>query len=125
VPAEIAEETRQAVAPIFFDSAEADIREHHVRQLGPGEVQEVVRDDSVCTPLVERAIAHMRATNTVWGAQREGEQEVIVFRFGSYYAVSLTRVQTSDGTGLNVTTGWSPLVVFREGDLAYVHTFAH
>ncbi|HEX8362423.1 MAG TPA: hypothetical protein VF613_20050 [Longimicrobium sp.] len=125
VPAEVAEETRAAVAPLFFDSAEADLREASVRQLAPGEIQQIVRDDSVCAALVQRAVAHLRATNSVWRAGQEGEQEVIVFRFGPYYAVSLTRAQPVTDTGLNVATGWSPLVVFRAGDHVYIHTFAH
>jgi len=125
VTTERAEEIREAVAPIFFDSAEADIREEYVRKLAPGEIQQVVRNDSVCTPLVELAVAHMRATNTRWSAHQEGDYEIVVLQFGPYYAVSLTEVAMPSGTGLNVATGWSPVVVFRVADLSYVHTFVH
>jgi hypothetical protein len=119
------EEIREAVAPIFFDSAEADIREGYVRKLAPGEIQQVVRDDSVCPRLVELAVAHMRATNTRWSAHQEGGYEFVVLQFGPYYAVSLTEVEMPPRTGLDVSTGWSPLMVFRAVGLNYVHTFAH
>jgi hypothetical protein len=119
-----AEEDLQEVALLFRDSAYAEDRGTEIRQLADADPQYVVRDDSVCQAVLDRAVAHMRRNNTIWAAGNEGNFEAVVYRFGPYYAVGLTEetppVTFENGVLSGFSTGRSPFLIFEAGGLTLV-----
>lgn len=116
-----ADEDLAATAPLFYDSARADVRGTAIEQLTAADTQYVVRSDSVCRIVVEAAVAELRRSNDLWAAGREGDYAATVFRFGPYYAVALLEerapVKYESGMLTGFMTGRSPLLIYRATDL--------
>jgi hypothetical protein len=123
---EYADEARELLAPLFFESDSSDVaqRGSEIQQLSPGDSTYVVRDDSVCARIVPLAVSYLRQTNTVWAAGQEGRYSASVYRFGPYYAVSLgverSPAMYSNGTVSGILTGPSPVIVYRAADMVPV-----
>ena len=106
-------------APYFFDLDMSNVRGNEITLLAATQPKYIVSDSTECTAVHAAAIAHLQAEGSDWVDFSSGGHDFTIFRFGPYYAIVLLNNTTSQKR-----LHYSPLVVLRAADLAYVVSIA-
>jgi hypothetical protein len=108
----------------FTDSAYAAQRGSEIELVSSTDSIYLVQTPSVCEAVLREAVAYLRVNNPIWREHREGQYEFAVFRFGPYYAITITSWEHGKPTleaGPLPDRGYTPrTMVFRVPDLQFL-----
>jgi hypothetical protein len=84
-----AQEDIEEVGSTFYDPEAETDRGTVIQLLTSADTAYVVRDDSTCQAIIDRAVSYLRQHHPVWAENKEGNYTATIYRFGPYYAVEV------------------------------------
>jgi hypothetical protein len=121
-------EDLEAVGSVFYDSESVLVRRSIIQLLTSSDTAYVVRDDSTCQAVLDRALPYLRQHMSTWKEGQKGNFEATVYRFGPYYAVQAvpedSLPQSTSILDLVVHDRSASLLIYRASDLTLLRVLA-